>query len=165
MVSKEGKMKKILALIVVAGLTAIALNVFDAGATSINRRNESITVTQSGTVSVSQADSTHKYMCYSVCPPASKTTARAIDHATGQYFEAVWTVVHPTNTDGCVTVFDLSAGAVVDSLTDIRLLAGMTYSGDEIVGDSIAVFIWDVDDTCYLFGRGTYPYRRDWDGD
>ena len=154
-------MSRKIAVLLAAGVLALATS---AGAVDINRYDDDITVTQSGTVSVSQADSSMRYMCYSVCAPAAETTARAIDHATGQYFEAVWTIIHDTNTDGQAVLYAIDGGSVTDSVS-VRLVAGMTYGGDELVGDSIVVWVWDVDDTCYLFGRGTYPYRRDWQGD
>jgi len=153
--------KKILVMAIVAGLVATS-----ASATDINHRN--VTVTQADTVDTRLTDNGH-FMCYTACPPADSVEVRAIDHATGQYFEAAWTILHNTNTEGLARVYDLTSSAAggdsVAGFTEIRLLAGITYGGDEIVGDSIVVWIWDVDDTCYLFGRGTYEYERNWQGD
>ena len=134
----------------------VALSAVSVGATDISRGTVTATVTQ--------ADE-GRYMCYAVCPPAVETGARAIDPFSGDYFEAAWTIVHNTNTEGSVTLYDLSAGAVVDSLVGVRLIAGMTYGGNELVADSIVVWIWDVDDTCYIFGKGTYVHERTWGGD
>ena len=157
--------KKLLVITIMAGLVALTLNAWDVGATSISRH----TITQAGNVNTVDVTPAGRYSCYSVCPPAVETVARAVDYATGDYFEATWTIIHNTNMDGQVVVYDLTASgdtasAITDSLS-IRLIAGMTYGGEEIVGDSIVVWIWDVDDTCYLFGRGTYPVERDWQGD
>jgi len=157
--------KKIWAVTILAGLVAVALNAWDAGATNITRH----TVTQAGNVNTVDVTPAGHYSCYSVCPPAIETAARAIDYASGDYFEATWTIVHNTNTEGQVVVYDLTASgdtaAVITDSLSIRLIAGTTYGGEEIVGDSIVVWIWDVDDTCYLFGRGTYEYERNWQGD
>jgi len=167
---------KILVGLVVAVATVFALNVFDVGAVSIGEGQVGDTSypPNSGTAGGYPTGAINHYSCYFVCPPAVETSARARDYADSSYYEAVWTVLHNTNTEGQVVLYDLireqatdgtdSTSAIRDSSV-VRLLAGMTYGGDELVGDSIVVWIWDIDDTCYIFGRGTYPDRRNWQGD
>ena len=141
---------KVLVGLAVATIAVFTLNVFDAGAVSIEEAQRADTnYPPSASTSLSTSTGAiNNYSCYFVCPPAVETTARARDYADSSYYEARWTILHNTNTEGQVVLYDLireqaadgsdSTSAIRDSSV-VRLLAGMTYGGDELIGDSIVV--------------------------
>lgn len=114
-------------------------------------------------IAVSGATQTHDYFVNYVAPPGATTGFRAVDTTLTSgynYFEGTWTVVHDGNLKGEVRMYDLyeypaGATAYLDSAVD-RLLPSVTYNKTYVGWDSIAVCVWDTDDTCYVYCIGDY---------